>query len=425
MVDPRLVDLDSIPEDVRVKIVRYVTERKGVSARELGYTPQLINMIKHGKARVSNELLSRCLVHLTNEEYARLVGRLPEEERASIGDLVKVIRTARIDARFRELLLDYLHRYLGEYVTTSSSRHVVTDKDVEEFVKSLKVERRSEDTIKRHLSYLRKALSRLNFVLSPDGIRDLVVDLLEESESVARHTVKALKKFIKTIIVPKDPYLGQILYHSIKTIKPKANNKVRPLTIDEVKAIFKEIPSIEAKVYFLLLAECGLRPSEPFLISLNDVDFERGYIRIGRIEETKREFVTFLHPETAKFIKEKYLPVRDEFVRTYVVGLKNLGLPESAIGEWQSKLIPFDRSRLRREIKDAARKILNREFNLYELRKFFSTYMIMQGVPETIVNTLTGKAPPREYRVLVEHYWSPRHEELRRWYLEKAPKVCC
>ncbi|GAB6946940.1 hypothetical protein JCM16161A_10700 [Vulcanisaeta sp. JCM 16161] len=61
----------------------------------------------------------------------------------------------------------------------------------------------------------------------------------------------------------------------------------------------------------------------------------------------------------------------------------------------------------------AARQVLNREFELYELRKFFATWMISRGVPESIVNTLQGRAPPSEHRVLVEHYWSPRHEELR------------
>jgi intergrase/recombinase len=92
---------------------------------------------------------------------------------------------------------------------------------------------------------------------------------------------------------------------------------------------------------------------------------------------------------------------------------------------WAKRLIPFDQSRLRREIKDVARQVLGRDFELYEPRKFFATHMISQGVPESIVNTLQGRAPPSEFRVLVEHYWSPRHEELRQWYIKFAPRVCC
>jgi hypothetical protein len=38
-----------------------------------------------------------------------------------------------------------------------------------------------------------------------------------------------------------------------------------------------------------------------------------------------------------------------------------------------AELIPYDQGRLRREIKDVARQVLGREFELYELRKFFAT----------------------------------------------------
>jgi len=86
----------------------------------------------------------------------------------------------------------------------------------------------------------------------------------------------------------------------------------------------------------------------------------------------------------------------------------------------KQKLTPFDQSRLRGEIKEVARQVLSREFELYELRKLFATHMVSQGVPESIVSTLQGRVPPSEFRMLVEHYWSPRYEELRQWYLRYA-----
>ena len=89
----------------------------------------------------------------------------------------------------------------------------------------------------------------------------------------------------------------------------------------------------------------------------------------------------------------------------------------------KQKLTPFDQSRLRGEIKEVARQVLSREFELYELRKLFATHMVSQGVPESIVSTLQGRAPPSEFRMLVEHYWTPRYEELRQWYLRYAPRV--
>jgi integrase len=175
-----------------------------------------------------------------------------------------------------------------------------------------------------------------------------------------------------------------------------------------------------------VLAECGLRLSKPFLVSIDDLNLEHGMIRIGKVTETKRAFVAFLRPEFADWVREAYLPAREALVKAKldIVKADYLGVNANA-EDWARRLIPFDKDRLRREIKEIARQVLGREFELYGLRKFFTTYMVSQGVPESIVNTLQGRAPPSEFRILIEHYWSPRHEELRQWYLRYAPRVCC
>jgi integrase len=208
--------------------------------------------------------------------------------------------------------------------------------------------------------------------------------------------------------------------------RPKTNNHTRLPTLEQLRQVWQNLPTIESKFYFGLLAETGLRPGEPFLLSIDDLDLEHGMLRVGKVTATKRAFVAFLRPEVVDWIKREYLPLRD----TWVEGMgrawsaSNL-FAQDVIENAKRRLIPFDQSRLRREIKETARQVLGRDFELYELRKFFATYMISQGVPESIVNTLQGRAPPSEFRVLVEHYWSPRHEELRQWYIKFAPRVCC
>jgi integrase len=208
--------------------------------------------------------------------------------------------------------------------------------------------------------------------------------------------------------------------------RPKTNNHTRLPTLEQLRLIWRQLPTIESKFYFALLAETGLRPGEPFLLSIDDLDLEHGVLRVGKITATKRAFVAFLRPEVIDWVKREYLPLRD----TWVEGMGRAWLAsnlfsQDVVENAKRKLIPFDQSRLRREIKETARQVLGREFELYELRKFFATFMISQGVPESIVNTLQGRAPPSEFRILVEHYWSPRHEELRQWYLKYAPRVCC
>jgi integrase len=427
MVDCELVNIEKISNEERVKIINYVMERKGVRARDLGVTLNLISMIRSGKRRVTEDLLCRALKFLSHEELAKLLGQIPEVEPASINDVIRVIARARADPGFREILLSYLDRYLGDYVRAMGNKWVVTEQDIEEFIKAKRLRGLREQTINDELRYIRRALAELDWDLTPDGIREYLAELAEEGEQyVLKHTTYSLKSFLKTVLKPRDPGLFALLYNSFTVVKPRNHSKPKLPTIEQLRQIWQQLPTIESKLYFTLLAECGLRPGEPFLVGIDDVDFEHGVIHISKVTETKRAFIAFLRPEVVEWIKKEYLPVRDSLIKAKlgIVKADYLGVKPN-VEEWASRFIPFDRDRLRREIKETARQVLGREFELYELRKFFATHMISQGVPESIVNTLQGRAPPSEFRILVEHYWSPRHEELRKWYLKYAPRVCC
>lgn len=54
--------------------------------------------------------------------------------------------------------------------------------------------------------------------------------------------------------------------------------------------VLARLPSIEARAYFLILAEDGLRPGKPFLTTMDNVDLERGMLRIAKVEATKKAF---------------------------------------------------------------------------------------------------------------------------------------
>jgi len=427
MVDCELINIEKIGNEERVRIINYVMEKKGVKARDLGVTLNLISMIRSGKRRVTEDLLCRALKFLSNEELARILGQIPEVEPASIGDLVKVIARARADPEYRDLLLSYLDRYLGDYVRSMGREWVVTEQDIEDFVKAKRLEGVTEKTLRNYVHYLREMLAELNWNLTPDGIREYLAELREEGEEhVLHHLTTALKSFLKTVLESRDPYLFGLLYHTFKTYRARSNNRVRLPTIEQLRQIWQQLPTIESKFYFALLAETGLRPGEPFLLTIDDLDLEHGMLRIGKVTATKRSFIAFMRPELLDWVKQVYLPHRKAWVEGMAKAWSASNLfGEDIIKNAMRKLMPFDQSRLRREIKETARQVLGRELELYELRKFFATYMLMQGVPESIVNVLQGRAPPSEYRVLVEHYFTPKHEELKQWYIKYAPKICC
>ena len=426
-MDPSMVRVEVIPQDVRRKVLDYVTQVKGVKPSDLGYDKTYLYKVRRGLVPISDELLKSLLRFIDVEEYARLVGSAPPLVDATPDDIIRVVKKALADKSFRNLLFDVLRQAFGEEFREYRSSWVVTEQDLEEFARAKKLKGLAEKTIRDEVRYIRLALSELNWTLTPEGIREFLAGLAEDGEHyVLKHVTYSLKSFLKTVLKPKDPALFRALYDTFTVHKPRSNNKVRPPTLEQLRQIWQQLPTIESKFYFALLAETGLRPGEPFLVGIDDLDLERGMIRIGKVTETKRAFVAFLRPEFLDWIKREYLPRRDSFVKSFIerMGKDYLGVGVNAEA-WARRLIPFDQGRLRKEIKDVAKGVLGREFELYELRKFFATYMLMQGVPESIVNVLQGRAPPSEYRVLVEHYFTPKHEELRQWYLKFAPKICC
>jgi integrase len=426
-MDPSMIRVETIPQEVRRKILDYVTQVKGVKPSDLGYDKTYMYRVRHGLIPISDELFKSLLRFIDVEEYARLVGSAPPTVDATPDDAIRVIKKALVDRGFRNMLFDMLRQAFGEEFREYRSSWVVTERDIEEFIKAKRLKGLSEKTIRDEVRYIREALAELNWTLTPDGVREYLSSLAEEGEQyVLKHTTYSLKSFLKTVLKPRDPGLFALLYNSFTTVKPRSHNKVKPPTIDQLRRIWQSLPTIESKFYFALLAETGLRPGEPFLLGIDDLDLEHGMLRVGKVTATKRAFVAFLRPEFLEWVKTNYLPRRESFVKSFIERMSQDYLGVGVNTEtWAKRLIPYDQGRLRREIKETARQVLGREFELYELRKFFATHMISQGVPESVVNTLQGRAPPSEFRVLIEHYWSPRHEELRQWYLKYAPRVCC
>ena len=58
MVDCELINISNISNEERVKIINYVMENKGIRARDLGVTINLISMVRSGKRRVTEDLLA-------------------------------------------------------------------------------------------------------------------------------------------------------------------------------------------------------------------------------------------------------------------------------------------------------------------------------------------------------------------------------
>ena len=402
-----MVDVKSLDQDTRYKILMYLLKDRRVTSRRLGYSANYINRVKRRVLPVSDGLVKACLRHLSLEEYHRLTGEVIE--RVDPSTVIRDLKVAMRDPDLRPLVIDLVLREARDEIREASKEYHVTEADLRKFEKVLVT--KASKTISDRKNYLLRALKALNYVLTPESINELLLDLRAESPHVAQHVSKALKLFIKTVIMPKDLWLGQLLYNSFKTVKCEYSDHEFP-SLEEVREVAKAIEWVPAKAYFAFLAETGLRPGEVLNLRLSDVDFEDRVVRPRRLTETKRAYISFFSPRLRDFLVDEYLPCRDRFVNEYRPRLGNL----IDTSDWSLKLFPFKPAHLRAEIYKAMDKALGRRFRIYDLRGFFFSYLTAKGMSPYVVNLLQGRMPPKEYRLAQMHYLAISEGELREIY---------
>jgi integrase len=415
------VDFRSLGDEVRFRIFDYLWGR-GVRSSELGIDPTYANKVKNRRARVSDALLERMLRMLSVDEFAMLVGsssaqqtlqQLTIREPQSLGEaaiaLEQHVRALELVLERYPQLSNVAYQKLVELLKSRVRGYsvAVTREHVEAFEKLLKS--KAPKTREERLRYLRRALEDLGWELSAERLQEYVAELQEESPHVARHIAVTLKAFIKHVI--RDPNL----YNAFKTPRVEYGLTAEPLTLEEVRAVARAIEWPPAKAYFALLAETGLRPGEVLNARIQDLDLNERMLKIMKAgNSTKRSYVAFFSEKLRDYLRDEYLPYREEFIEVREASVRNL--LKEGVAEWKNLLFPFKDSALRAAIYDAMDRALGRRFRLYDLRAFFASYMSLKGVPGQIIDLLQGRVPPREFQVLARHYLAVNIRELREVY---------
>jgi integrase len=420
-VDPSLVDLKSLGDEVRFRIFDYLWG-KGVRSSELGVDPTYANKIKNRKARVSDALLERMLRMLSVDEFAVLVGstvtqqslqQLTVREPQSLGEaaiaLDQYVRGLELVLEKYPQLSNVAYQKLVELLKSRVRGYsvAVTREHVEAFEKLLKS--KAPKTREERLMYLRRALNDLGWELSAERLQEYIAELSEESPHVARHIAVTLKAFIKHVL--KDPNL----YSAFKTPRVEYGLTAEPLTLEEIRSVARAIDWPPAKAYYALLAETGLRPGEVLNVRVQDLDLNERLLKIMKANNTtKRSYIAFFSEKLRDYLRDEYLPYRDEFVESVEPWVRNIR--RDYVSEWRNLLFPFRDSALRVTIYDAMDRALGRRFRLYDLRAFYASYMSLKGVPGQIIDLLQGRIQPREFQVLARHYLAINVKEFRDVY---------
>jgi integrase len=417
MVDPKLVDVRSIPDEVRYRIFDYLWSR-GVRASDLGIDSTYANKVRNRRIRVSDALLEEMIEMLTFDELAMLLGSTPQARQQVVReprDIAEAILAVDQYVGGLEAVLDkypqlsnIVYQKVVELLRTRIRSYTitVTKEHLDAFEKLLKS--KAPKTRADRMRYLLKALNDLGWELSQEKLQEYIAELYEESPNVAQHVAKALKLFIKHVI--RDPNL----YQSFKTPKVEYGLSATPLTLETVRVVAKAIEWPPAKAYFALLAETGLRPGEVLNLRMQNIDLSERMVRVMRVGNTKRSYISFFSERLRDYLRDVYLPYREEFVKSSEDKVRKLLRDE--VSEWRNLLLPFEDSALRAAIYSAMDKVLGKRFRLYDLRVFFASYMSLRGVPGQIIDLLQGRAPPKEFQVLARHYLAINIKELREMY---------
>jgi len=163
------INLSSISDDDRYHMLDYVVSKYGSHA--LGYGRTMIYYIKSRKYRVTDQVLLKCEVEALGVLKNGVI---------DYGLVTEVLAYAVNDPLLKSLIIKFVLENMWHEIPYIVK---VTEEHVRKFerVPLTKAPKTRED----RLRYLRKALNDLNWELTPDKLKEYVLELQEVSANLA------------------------------------------------------------------------------------------------------------------------------------------------------------------------------------------------------------------------------------------------
>ncbi|MFZ8793594.1 MAG: site-specific integrase [Acidilobaceae archaeon] len=115
------------------------------------------------------------------------------------------------------------------------------------------------------------------------------------------------------------------LYSTFKTPKVEYGLAAEPLTLEEVRAVARAIEWPPAKACYALLAETSLRPGEVLNAKVQDLDLNERMLKVMKAgNTTKRSYIAFFSEKLRDYLRDEYLPYREEFIEVREASVRNL-----------------------------------------------------------------------------------------------------
>jgi hypothetical protein len=249
----------------------------------------------------------------------------------------------------------------------------------------------------------------------PRRLQLLVDDYTARNDEAgrSRYTSKAVINTVRSFLREND-----IEIRRIKGPKAFARARRRTVTKDELKK-FMTYAHERLRAFVTTMKDSGISPIDIIKLKYGDIrkDLEAGKvpIQISKIRtKTKVEFDTFLGPDAIKCLND-YLEARKR--GTDKIPPETLDDNSPLFRSLRSHVGPVNYAGINQEFL-RTRKRAGTEFNVYDLRRFFSTNMKAAGVNDTIVEFWMGHTLPG-----VKDSYMTRPENQEQIYMTAYPRI--
>ena len=223
-----------------------------------------------------------------------------------------------------------------------------------------------------------------NSELSRQSIREFLKPYLQKAPKTYNNIIDGLRAFIQRYLQKPE------LMNGFKHSHVPTNYERKLPTKEQLRKGFEALDTDKERAIYLFTATTGLRRSEVWNLTKDDIDFETRCVKSKHDTRTKRAGVTFYNGECETFLK-KYLELRkDSSNKLFRIGYRQF-----------------------RVIWKKASKAAGFKITPQVLRKWHSTELGELMVPDRFVDVFQGRAPKS---VLAKFYTGTELLRLKRIY---------
>ncbi|MEB2793058.1 MAG: hypothetical protein LRS41_03250 [Caldisphaeraceae archaeon] len=242
----------------------------------------------------------------------------------------------------------------------------------------------------------------INLDSTPDDIRYRIFDYLWNVKKVGSRDLRIRSYQANKIKNRKRRITNDLLRRMIEMLTP--DEYAEP--VEGVTAV-KVDPNTFVKILTTAVADLTLKPIL--------VEFVKNRLAAEIFTETTRYTVTKQDLEEFKVWLKRRARLREK-------GIEDLSR-DTVTESWEEEFIPRNEDDIRAEIKLAMERT-GVKFELYKLRSFFISWMILENkILGEIVAVLTGQTSLAQVEVTLRHYFGGSIEKLRELYDKRYPEI--